>query len=615
MTELAGAFPACHPARAVPQFEPSTIVLVTIGVSLLLFMTERVRYDLIAVGVATALAATGVLEAREAFGGFSSPAVMLVASMYVFGAAFTRWGVAEAIGSRVLGGGQRSELDLVLRVVIVSALLSGVLSNAGVVAILIPVLSNVARRQGLPVSKLLLPLAYGSLLGGLLSVIATSKNLAVNGIVADYNHVPLGLFEFSHYGLCLLAVGALYFVYPGRKLLPAGRVETSLTEHYKVRRFVTEVLIEPSSTLINRSVADAGIFNRYGVTVIGIVRPDSTKVLAPGPYNRIQRDDTLILQGEPDDIMRLRRDETLSLKKSAKIDDTQIYSGDVQLVEAVVPASSSLHGRTLKETDFGARTGLNVLAISKHGAVQPGRISEEHIEVGDTLLIQGHDRDIERMRRSRELLILGELETPPIGRGALISILTLVAVLVVAFFGWMPLSVAAVSGALVLLLTKCLPDKDAYQHFDWQALILIGGMLALGQAFRVSRLDQDLADRLRDLGGVFSSPKVMIAALLVATAVLTQVTTHIAAATIMTPVALSFSEQLGIDDRAFLMAVLTGASLAFMSPVAHQANAMVVGPGDYRYRDFLKVGTPLTLLLFAVAVVLIPILFPVSAIH
>jgi di/tricarboxylate transporter len=593
--------------------ESSTIVLITIGISLLLFVTESVRYDLIAVGVATALAATGVLLPKEAFGGFSSPAVMLVASMYVFGAAFTRWGVAEALGARVLGGGEKSELNLVLRVVIVSALLSGLLSNAGVVAILIPVLCETARRRKIAVSKLLIPLAYGSLLGGMLSVIATSKNLAVNGIIAEYGgHEPLGLFEFTHYGLILVGFGALYFVFPGRRLLPAGRVDTSLTEHYQVRPFVTEVLIEPNSTLINRSVADAEIFDRYGVTLIGIIRPDSTKVLAPGPYNRINSDDTLILQGEPDDIMRMRRDETLSLKKSAKLEDTQLFSADVQLLEAVVPAGSSLDGRTLKEVDFGARTGLNILAVSKHGAVQPGRLSEATLEVGDSLLLQGHDRDLDRIRRSRELILLGALESPPIGRGALIGILTLVAVLTIAFFEWMPLSVAAVSGALVLLLTKCLPGKDAYQHIDWQALILIGGMLALGQAFRVSGLDQDLTAKLRDLGGVMGSPRLMIALLMLATAVLTQVTTHIAAATIMTPVALTFAEQLDFDDRAFLMAVLTGASLAFMSPVAHQANAMVVGPGDYKYRDFLKVGTPLVVLLFSVAIFLIPLLFPVG---
>lgn len=608
---LAGLHRPCHSDRALPVFEPSTIVLITIGVSLLLFVTESVRYDMIAIGVAVVLAGSGVLTPREAFGGFSSPAVMLIAAMYVFGAAFTRWGIAETLGTKALGKSDSgSELALIVKVVLLSALLSGVLSNAGVVAILIPVLSEVAKRRGIPASKLMLPLAYGSLMGGLLSVIATSKNLAVNGIIADSGHEPLALFEFTHYGLAILVVGVVYFVFIGRHLLPSKRVDSSLTEHYQVRRFVTEVLIEPNSTLINRSVADSDFFGNFNVSVIGIVRPDSTTVLAPGPYNRIRRDDTLILQGEPDDILRLQRELTLNVVPSAKVDETQIFSGDVQLIEAVVPANSQLSGRTLRGSDFAERTGLNVLAISKHGTLHPGRITDTILEVGDTLLIQGHDRDIERLRRSRELLTLGEVEAERIGRGALISILTLAAVLLIVSFGWLPLSVVAVAGALLLVITRCVPGKDIYEHMDWQALILIGGMLSLGQAFRVSRLDQSLTDYMMTLDGAFDSPQMMVAMVMVASVILTQVTTHIAAAAIMTPVALSFAERMGVNDRAFIMAVLSGCSLAFMSPVAHQANAMVVGPGDYKYRDFLRVGSPLVLIMVVASVILIPIMFP-----
>lgn len=596
----------------MPTFEPSHIVLAILALSLVLFVTDLVRYDLIAVAVATALAATGVLTAEQAFAGFSSPAIMLIASMYVFGAAFTRWGLAEHLGSKTLGGPAPSELGLVLRVVLLSAVLSAFLSNAGVVAILIPVLSSTGRRARIPASKLMLPLAYGSLLGGLLTVIATSKNLAINGLMASYGHAPLRLFEFTPFGLILLALALLYFVFPGRRLLPRSRVDETLTEHYQVPHFVTEVLVEPASTLINRSIGDTDFFERYGVTVLGIVRPDSTSVLAPGPYNRIRRDDTLVLQGTPEDILRLREDQSVKLVDSASTADTKLVADDVQLLEAVVPAGSRLDGRTLAEAEFRAQTGLNVLAVAKHGEVQPGRISEVRLEVGDTLLIQGHQRDVDRARRTREILPLDEVKQAPIGRGAWATTGCLMFVLVVAYFDWMPLSVAAVLGALGLIVTRSLPSKDVYRSMDWSALILIGGMLSIGTAFQVTRLDQELARRLSELAGDGESTYLMIAALMAAAAILTQVTTHIAAAVIMTPVALSFADQLAVDDRAFVIAVLTGASLAFMSPVAHQANAMVVGPGDYKYRDFLKVGTPLLLLLFAVATFLIPWMFPLQ---
>lgn len=593
-------------------FEPSTLTLIILAISLVLFVWDSVRYDLVAVGVATALAATGVLTAEQAFGGFASPAILLIAAMYVFGSAFTRWGIAEYLGAKALGAGPHSELGLVLRVLTLSALLSAFLSNAGVVALLIPVLAGVARRESLPASKLMLPLAYGSLMGGLLSVIATSKNLAVNGLMTSYGHAPLGLFEFTHFGVVMLLGALAYFVFPGRKLLPSSRVDESLTEHYRMPKFVSEVLVEPNSTLINRSVADTDFFQRYGVSLLGIVRPDSKPVLAPGPYNRIRRDDTLLLQGAPEDLLRLREDQAVRVVEKARTAEVELEADDVILLEAVVPARSRLDGRTLEEAEFRAQTGLNVLALSKHGEVQPGRISEVVLEVGDTLLIQGHQRDVDRARRMREILPLDQVEQRPIGRGGWTSVACLLAVLVIAYFQWMPLSVAAVAGALALVLTRSVPSKDLYRNMDWQALILIGGMLSLGKAFQVTRLDRDLAAQLGDLVGRSDSAYLVVGGLMLSAAILTQVTTHIAAAVIMTPVALSFSDQLGVSDRPLVMAVLTGASLAFLSPVAHQANAMVVGPGDYRYRDFLKVGTPLFLLLFVLALGLIPWMFPLE---
>jgi di/tricarboxylate transporter len=596
----------------MPHFEPSHIVLAVLLASLVLFVTDFVRFDLIAVGVATLLAATGVLTPEEAYGGFSSPAILLIASMYIFGAAFTRVGLADYLGARTLGKEDLGELWLVLRVVLLSSVLSAFLSNAGVVAILIPVLAGIARRRQIPASKLMLPLAYGSLMGGLLTVIATSKNLAINDLCATYGHEPLALFEFTAFGLVMLGVGLLYFVFPGRALLPTSRVDETLAEHYQMPKFVTEVLVEPASTLINRSVGETDFFQRYGVTVLGIVRPDSTRVLAPGPYNRMRRDDTLLLQGTPEDILRLREDQSVKLVDSAKTADTQLVADDVVLLEAVIPAGSGLHGRTLAEAEFRAQTGLNVLAISKHGEVQPGRLDEVRLEVGDTLLIQGHQRDVDRARRTREILPLDQVQRAPLGRDAWISVAALLFVLTVAYFQWMPLSVAAVIGALVLVFTGSVPGKDLYQQLDWSALILIGGMLSLGRAFQKTHLDRELAELLGQLAGEANSHYAMIGGLMFCAAALTQVTTHIAAAVIMCPVALSFADQAGLNDRAFIMAVLTGASLAFMSPVAHQANAMVVGPGDYKYRDFVKVGTPLAVLMFAVAVWLIPVMFPMG---
>ena len=596
----------------MPVIDPAHIVLAVLALSILLFITDAVRYDVIAVGVAVALAASGCLTPAEAFRGFSSPAVMLIASMYVFSGALRRWGVAEMLGQKLLSAGAKGERGLIFRVAAISGLLSSVLSNTGVVAIQIPILSNLARKFSIPVSRLLIPLSYGALIGGLGTLIGTSKNLAVNDIIRSCGGRPFDLFEFSHFGVMLVAVTALYFLGPGRRLLPARRTDESLSEHFQVRKFVTEVLIEPTSTLINRPMGDTRFFGGYGVNVLGIVRPDSPTILAPGPYNRVRREDTLILQGEPDALMRLRKDLGLALIDSAQVGETRIHSDDVQLVEGVVHATSPLVGRTLVEAEFRANSGLNVLGLSQEGQVRPARANDARLHVGDSLLVQGHARDLDRARRDGQLLILGEHDLPSLGRGALLTILLLLAVLVAAALKLLALPVAAVSGALLLVLLRCIDAEDIYNSMDWVALVLIGGMLSLGLAFQQSGLAATVGQHIADLVRSAESPHLMIAAFLITTMLLTTLTTHIASAVIMAPIALSTAAELGVNDRTFLMAVLCGASLAFMSPVAHPANAMVVGPGDYRYRHFLKAGAPLAAILLVFAVIVLPILWPLT---
>ncbi|MEM7309248.1 MAG: SLC13 family permease [Planctomycetota bacterium] len=595
----------------MPLVDPQILILVTLLGSLILFVTDALRYDMVAVLVVLALAATRVLTPAEAFSGFAHPAVVLVAAMYVFAAAVSRTGVTEFLGTRLVGRGTPSEAWLALRIMLVSGAMSAVLSNAAVVATLIPVLGMVARRAQLPLSRLLMPLAYGSLLGGLCSVIGTSKNIAVNEMVAELGYEPFGVFEFSLYGFSLLALGSFYFFGPGRFLLPRSRADISLSEHYQVPPFITEVLVDPSSTLINRAVGEPELFEPYGVTLLGLVRSQGeASVLAPGPYNRVRQDDVLILQGEPEAIVRLRRELHLPERPNVKVGDTLLASADVRLVEAVVPAGSTLVGQTIAEAQFRERTGCNVLAVSKHGDVQPTRTASMRLEVGDALLLQGHAPDIDRVRERRLLIVLDEVEGGKFGSGTWLTIGILAAVLTLSALNVLPLAVAALAGACALVLSKLVRAEDVRVAVDWSVLILIGGMLALGHAFEKYHLDDRVSSWLMGLSDSNLTPMLGLGIVLVASNLLTQLMSHVAAAVIMTPVALSLSDALLVSDRPFVLAVLTGASMSFMSPVAHQANAMVMGPGDYRYRDFLRAGTPLTVVLLALALLLLPIFFP-----
>jgi di/tricarboxylate transporter len=409
----------------------------------------------------------------------------------------------------------------------------------------------------------------------------------------------------------LLAVGSLYFLGPGRSLLPRSRVQATLSEHYQVPKFVTEVLVEPASQLINRAVSELEIFGRYDISLLGLIRPQGeASVLAPGPYNRIRSDDILMLQGDPDSILRMRQELGLRERESVKVGDVRLVSTDVQLVEAVVPPMSPLVGRTLSDADFRDTSGLNVLAISKHGDVQPTQIGHTELEVGDTLLLQDHRRDIQRIQQNRTLIVLGEREPPVLGKKAVLTLGLLVAVIATAALTPIHISVAALAGAVGLVLLGCVRAEELRREMDWSVLILIGGMLALGKAFAAHGLDQRVASWMERAGETLHEPVLIVALLLLTTLVLTQVINHVAAAVIMAPVAMSLAAQLGVSDRPLLMAVITGAEFAFMSPVAHQANAMVMGPGDYRYRDFVRVGAPLTVLLGLVAAVILPLFWP-----
>lgn len=595
------------------MLDPRLIVLAVLFASIALFAADALRYDLIAVLVAWVLAITGCLEPEEAFQGFASEAVVVIACMYVFGRATSRWGIAELVAARLVVGRRGGESRAVLRVTGVSGLMSSVLSNTGVVATLIPVLGTVARETGVALSRLLMPLCYGALVGGMVTVIGTSTNVAINGALRELALPPFGLFEFAHLGLLLLALTALYFLGPGRLLLPRGRAPVSLSEQYQVPKFVTEVLVEPTSALINRLVADAELFERYRISVLGIVRGEGgDTVLAPGPYNRIRSDDVLILQGEPDAIVRLRRELGLRERESVALGSRRLESPDVQLVETVIPATSPLVGRTLREASFREETGVNVLAIAQHGDVRAGKLSDRVLAVGDTLLVQGHRRDVDRLRRTRDVLVLGEVEVQELGRGAVVTLLVLLGVLLIASVGAVPLSLAALTGVIALVFARCLRPYEVRDAVDWSVLLLIGGMLALGRAFERHGLGAALAGWITSFGSAEPSPRLLLALLLGVTTLLTQVMNHVTAAVLMTPVAASLAREIGVSDRPLLLAVLVGANLAFMSPVAHQANAMVMGPGAYRFRDFLRVGAPLTLLLAAASVIVIPLWWPFS---
>jgi di/tricarboxylate transporter len=598
----------------MPEFSSSVYTWIVLGLilfSLIAFLTDRVRYDAIAIILVLVLALTGTLDTREAFSGFSSPAVVLVACMYVFSAAVSKNGIAEMLSDRLLGSKVGGERSLILRVVLLSALLSSVLSTAAIVATMIPVLGTISRRTGVSLSRVLMPMSLGALLGDLLTLISTSKNVAMNGIIEDFGARPFSMFEFSLFGLVILAVGLIYFAGPALRLLPRPKKDETLAEHYGVPEFITEVLVDSPSGLVNRTLEETHLTSAYGVTILGVVRPGQEEsVRIPTPYDRVRANDVLLVQGTSEALLRMRKEVGLTLRESVRAGGVQLVSGDVQLVEAVIPAGSPLAGRKLSESDFRALYNLNVLAVSKHGNMQPEGVANMRLDVGDTLLIQGHTQDIERAHKHRKVIALYEHPIVGFGTRGVWTLVLLALVLCVPALLPVHPSVAALAGCAGLINLRCLRPLDALRAQDVTVLILLGGLLALGSAFQKHGLGDALARWMMSRGQTIPSPYLIMLALLLVTTVLTQLVNSLAAAAIMTPVALALAEQFELSDRPFLVAVLAGASFAFMSPVAHQGNTMIMGPGQYRYLDFLRVGTPLTVLVLVAAAIGIPLFWP-----
>ncbi len=593
------------------SLDPAWVVVLTLLASFVLMFTDVLRYDLVAILVLLTLVLCGALDAKEAFAGFSSEAVIVVGCMCVFGHAMSRWGVAEALCQRLFKSTDTSEAGMVVRLSTVAAVFAAFMTDTAVVGVLIPIAHALARQRKIPISRLLLPISFGCFFGDLLLVIGSAKNIALNGALRDLGAQPFGMFDFTHFGACVLVLGVAYMAGPGRKLLPRTALPGSLSEQYKIPKFVTEIVVEPSSDLIGRTTSELRWARDYDVPLLGVVRGEAEGTqLVPSPYTRIEKGDLLIVQGEPENVLRLQRELGLQLGQRAKVGDTMLVSDDVQLVEAVVPAGSSLVGQTLAESEFRARSGLHVLAISKHGQVVVQKIGRTRLDVGDVLLVQGHRPDVERARREREVLVLGEHEQTRIGPKAWVTVGLLVAVMTLAGTGVLTLGVAALAGALGLVLTGCVPTREVYGAVDWVVLILIGGMLALGKAFDKHELGAALAHWVTSIDYLASHPRLLMVGLCVLAVTLAQAATSVGTAVLLAPVALSFASELGVSDRAFLMAVLCGTNCAFLSPVANAANAMVVGPGGYRLRDFLRAGLPLTVLIVLLASVLIPVFWP-----
>ncbi|MCH2101885.1 MAG: hypothetical protein MK209_08185, partial [Planctomycetes bacterium] len=536
-----------------------------------------------------------------------------IAAVFVLGAGIQESGVAAALARQVERAAGKSEVRILTLVCTTVIMLSAFMSNAATVAVLLPVVVALARRARIAASRLLMPLGFAAILGGNLTLIGSSSNLLVSDFLRRTTGAGLGMFEFAVIGLPICVAGVLYLLLVGRRFLPvrndsrgpgSGPVHSEqLVDDYGLASSITHVRVGKVSNLRGSTLAETGVGRDYAVSVLAVKRrgPFGERWVHPGPDFRFERGDDVYLEGPDAEILRLA-EETHSWKgRPGEHAAERVLDHGVGIAEASVPPRSDFAGCTLQEVEFRSRYGLNVLSLWREGGPVQQDFARTPLIAGDVLLLAGPADDLRRFRGSRDLVLLSAPEDARDFRKAPLALLCLAVALLPPLFGWAPLAMSALAGALLMVLTGCLPADQAGRFVEWRVLALIIGTIPLGIALESHGVADLVADTMVGASSWVGAPAVLAGLFLLA-ALISVTSSNAAAAVILWPVAVKAAEPLGLTPSAALLTVAYGCSCAYVVPFAHQCNLMVAKPGGYTTRDFVVVGSGLSVVVAVVAV-------------
>jgi di/tricarboxylate transporter len=587
------------------------ICLTILGVAILLFAWDRVPADVIALGVMLTVVATGLLPADKAFAGFSSDTVMMILGLLIMSAGLIQTGVVEITGRYVFDLAGRNPAIFLPVIMVSVATVSAFMSNTAATAFFVPLVIGYAAKIGASPSRFLLPLAFASILTSSVTLISTSTNLVVSEILTRYQQAPMGMFEMAPVGIPIAVVGLLYVWSIGVRLIPQ-REDQKAEEKIGERKYQADVVVVEDGPLVGKSLSDAKITADAGFTVVKLIRGKETvrgeKKLTDVD---LQAGDELILEGLRAHLLKIKDIEGLDFKADVHlVDPEKEEKEDKTIVEGVLLPRSPLIGQSLRSLDFKERYGLQVLALHRAGRV-PSTISAARLRMGDVLLLQGTNADVKALEQGNLFNIFGGVEAARLNRSrAPLAAAIFVAAIAAVTFKLASLPVAVLGGAFVMLLTRCLSPEEAYRQVEWKALVLIGALLSLGAALETSGAGRFLAQQLIGIIGS-DGPYRLLTCFFVLTVALTQPMSNQAAALVVLPIAMRTAIELGADPRPFGMMVAVAASCSYLTPLEPSC-LMVYGPGKYRFSDFLKVGMPLTVLIYILAITLVPWVWPLQ---
>jgi di/tricarboxylate transporter len=607
------------------------LTLLILGAAMFLFFTERLRVDVVALGVVVALAASGILTIEQAIAGFSSTTVISIAALFVVGGAVFQTGLAAMIGDRILRIAGQKEGRLLAVLMIAVALMSSFISSTGVVALMLPAVVSLAARAKMPVSRLLMPLAFSALVGGATTLIGTPPNIIASDTLRAAGYAPFDFFSFTPVGLLLILIGVGYMLTIGRRLqvdrqpvTHGQKMETpsELFALYRLPDNLHRVRVRELSPLVGQRLGDLHLNHDFGVTILSVTRADANgngragRIERPDADYRIAVDDVLLVQGESSAVGRAGAAHNLAIIANDPVREGDIITNEVGIAEVLLRPRSSLLGKSLTDLRFGSVYKVTVINLHRPGTDDAAiDLRTVPLKFGDVLLVQGRWRDIFALKRLRhDFIVMGEPEAVEMGAFARTSraglTLLIMALMVLAIvLNIVSLTLGAMIAAGALVLTGCVTPDEAYESIDWKSLILIAGMLPMSTALvKVGVVESVATWFISALGGF--GPLAVMAGVFLLTVAFTQVLSNTVTMVLVAPVALATAQSLGVQPGAFLMGAAVAASLAFASPVASPVNTLVMSAGNYRFSDYFRVGAPLIVLSLLLVLLVLPVLLP-----
>ena len=586
------------------------LTLAVVVAALVCFVTEILPVDITALCVAVILIVLGLVSPDEGIAGFGNSATITVMAMFILSAGITRTGVVQIFRDLLIEWGGKSITRQILVMGVLVGPISGFINNTAVVAIFLPIIEEWCKKRDVSPSKLLMPLSFVTILGGMITVIGTSTNVLASGIAKDLGYEEFSLFQFTSLGIITFLVGLAYLAFIAPRLLPNRKDLTSdrISEDYGLEDYVTEVIVKPSSKLIDKTLRSAQLRRDFQVDVLEIIR-NGERLPQPVAERMVCADDILMMRGKTEDVLKIRTEQDLDLLPEVKFNsqslETELSSTGVGVAEVLILSNSRLIGTTLKDVRFRQRYNLTVLAIRRGEELIRDRIARERLRFGDLMLVRGSKQSLLGLQTTRELLVIEQKEPSPIRRNkAGIAIAIIIGVILLAAFNILPILVSALIGVVLMIVTGCLQPGELYAAVRWDVIFLLAGLIPLGTAMENSGATKWLADNLLAVGGDLNGYWILLF-FFVITSVLTEILSNNASVVLLIPIAVKVAESLNLNPVAMMFAVTFAASNSFMTPIGYQTNTMVYSPGGYKFGDFFRVGAPLNLIMAIITPLLI----------